>query len=222
MTVSIQFNAPLGSATLATYSQKLKVGDIKVMTIIKNAEAETEDTANAKQALAKMCGSYINSEVDCGFISIDTGCSAENYPDMMIFRGELMYSKTPQNIFYGKLDSLMLGEGLIPSLDGIGQQLKKLELKFSGLNITSEFDAAKTRAENQQGEVHKVIDGLVQGNPDPLLEILQAKGIDINIPLNDMAIASQLETTSEITVNTLTVDAVDTVGVADNSDVLFA
>ncbi|EKN3445592.1 heme acquisition hemophore HasA, partial [Yersinia enterocolitica] len=89
-------------------------------------------------------------------------------------------------------------------------------------NITSEFDAAKTIAENQQGEVHKVIDGLVQGNPDPLLEILQAKGIDINIPLNDMAIASQLETTSEITVNTLTVDAVDTVGVADNSDVLFA
>ncbi|QKJ08993.1 heme acquisition hemophore HasA [Yersinia bercovieri ATCC 43970] len=166
-----------------------------------------------------MCGSYINSEVDCGFISIDTGCSAENYPDMMIFRGELMYSKTPQNIFYGKLDSLMLGEGLISSLDGIGQQLKKLELKFSGLNITSEFDAAKTIAENKQGKVHKVIDGLVQGNLAPLLEILQTKGIDINIPLNDMAIASQLETTSEITVDTLTVDAV---GVADNSDVLFA
>lgn len=138
---------------------------------------------------------------------------------MIIFRGELMYSKAPQNIFYGKLDSLMLGEGLIPNPDGIGQQLKKLQLKLNGLNITSEFDAAKTIAENQQGEVHKIIDGLVQGNPDPLLEILQAKGIDINMPLNDMAIASQLETTSEITVNTLTVDAV---GVADDSDVLLA
>lgn len=71
MTVSIQFNAPLGSATLATYSQKLKVGDVNEITIIKNSEA---DTANAKQALA-----------DYKFISIDTGCSVESYPDMIIF-----------------------------------------------------------------------------------------------------------------------------------------
>ena len=215
MTISIQFNAPLGSATLATYSQTLKVGDVSETTIIENA-----DTAETKQAqeLAKMCGCYTNDTVDYEFIGVDTGRSDENYPEM-IFSGELMYSNTPQHIFYGKLDSLALGEGLIPHPDGIGQQLNELQLKLSGLSITSEFDASKTIAENQQGEVHKIIDSLVQGNPDPLLEILQAKGIDINIPLKDMAIASQFETISEITVNTL---IVDTVGVAEDSDVLLA
>ncbi|EKN6339565.1 heme acquisition protein HasA, partial [Yersinia enterocolitica] len=53
----------------------------------------------------------------------------------------------------------------------------------------------------------------------PLLEILQAKGIDINTPLKDMAIASQLENAAEIMSDS---PIIDVIGTYDGAEILMA
>lgn len=212
MTVSIQFNAPLGSATLASYSQTLKVKNRKET--ISNDTTETKEA----QALASMCDDSSDDAVGYDFIGIDAGTSCKSNTDIIV-EGDLFYSHTPQYTFYGKIESLVLGKNLNPNPDGMGKQLEESQLKLSGLVITSEFDSGKTMAENHQGEVHKVIDGLIRGNADPLLEILQARGVDINTPLKDMAIASQFSATNEVMAD---IPVVDTVGTSDSAEILMA
>ncbi|CQH42472.1 hemophore HasA [Yersinia mollaretii] len=97
------------------------------------------------------------------------------------------------------------------------QQLDERQLKLSGLDIIGEYDATKTMVENEQGEAHKVVYGLMCGNATPLLDVLQAKGIDINTPLKDMTIARQYDTTSEVLADTPVI--INTVGMADGTDV---
>lgn len=212
MTISIQFNAPLGSATLASYSQTLKVKNKEET--ISNDATETKEA----QALASMCDDSSDDAVGYDFIGIDTGTSCKSNTDIIV-EGDLFYSYTPQYTFYGKIESLVLGKDLNPNPDGIGKQLEESQLKLSGLVITSEFDSGKTMAENHQGEVHKVIDGLIRGNADPLLEILQARGVDINTPLKDLAIASQFSATNEVMAD---IPVVDIVGTSDSAEILMA
>ncbi|AKP33815.1 heme acquisition protein HasA [Yersinia aleksiciae] len=138
--------------------------------------------------------------------------SSHNGGTGMVVEGDLKYSFMPQHTFFGKMESLELGEGIINNPDGVGQQLSEVQLKLSGLDITGEFDPAKQMSENHEGEMHKATYGLMRGNADPLLEILKAKGIETTTPLKDMAIASQFTDTMA--------DApiVDTVGVYEDSE----
>ncbi|WP_145493343.1 heme acquisition protein HasA [Yersinia aleksiciae] len=211
MTITIQFNAPLGSSTLANYSQTLKIENINETAI--NNRGDTAEAIHA-QALARMCDCSTDDTVDYDFIGISTGDSCKSNAEMII-DGNLMYSNSPQHTFYGKIENLALGKGLSPNPDGIGTHLEELQLKLHGLNINSEFDSSKTIVDNRQGEVHKVIDGLIRGNADPLLEILQAQGIDINTPLKDMSIASQLDAVIDVSV-------IDTVGSTNEGEILLA
>ncbi|MDN0124947.1 heme acquisition protein HasA [Yersinia aleksiciae] len=130
----------------------------------------------------------------------------------MVVEGDLKYSFMPQHTFFGKMESLELGEGVTLNPDGVGQQLSEVQLKLYGLDITGEFDPEKQMSENHEGEMHKATYGLMRGNADPLLEILKAKGIETTTPLKDMAIASQFTDTMA--------DApiVDTVGAYDDSE----
>lgn len=211
MTISIQFNALLGSATLASYSQTLKVKSRKET--ISN-DVDITETKEA-QASAGMCDDSSDDAV--GYDFIDTGTNCKSNTDIIV-GGDLFYSHTPKFTFHGKIESLVLGKNLNPNPDGMGKQLEEPQLKLSGLGITSEFDAGKTITENHQGEVHKVINGLIRGNADPLLEILQARGIDINKPLKDLPIASQFNATNEVMAD---MPAVDTVGTFDSAEILM-
>ncbi|CNK97016.1 hemophore HasA [Yersinia mollaretii] len=182
------------------------------------------------QVLAKMYVDFtatINSSDYSGHQYILVDSATENdavtvNDAVTIVEGDLkssILSYRHNKTFSGKIDSVTLGDGLVPISEGIGKQVEEPRLKISGLDITSEFDSNKTMAENQQGEVHKVIDGLMRGDADPLLEILQAKGIDINTSLKEMAIASQFDTTSEILTNA---PVIDTVGVANDYDLAIS
>ncbi|WP_050152795.1 heme acquisition protein HasA [Yersinia enterocolitica] len=136
----------------------------------------------------------------------------------MIVEGDLKYTFA-QETFYGKMESLELGEDLNNNSNGIGKNLDDVQLKLCNLDITGDFDANKTMAENHQGEMHKATYGLMRGNAEPLLEILQAKGIDINTPLKDMAIASQLENAAEIMSDS---PIIDVIGTYDGAEILMA
>ncbi|CNF25617.1 heme acquisition protein HasA [Yersinia mollaretii] len=178
------------------------------------------------QVLAKMYVDFtvtVNSSDYSGYQYILVDSATENdavtvNDAVTIVEGDLkssILSYRHNKTFSGKIDSVTLGDGLMPIPGEFVKQVEVARLKLSGLDITSDFDSNKTTAENQQGEVHKVIDGLMQGNADPLLAILQAKGIDINTPLKDMAIASQFDTTSEVLTDA---PIIDVIGITDGFD----
>lgn len=194
MTVTIQYSSEFADSTLSSYTQAwaAKNGDIR------EVESKTYGI---------FTGGFVGS-----FDNQYTVGSSHGTAAAMIVQGNTRFDYNPF-IYYGKIEDLELGEHY--DFDVINQQLDERQLKLSGLDITAEYDATKTIAENQQGEVHKVIYGLMCGNATPLLEILQTKGIDINTPLKDMVIASQFDTPSEVLINTPIIDAV---GIADDFD----
>ncbi|WP_145540637.1 heme acquisition protein HasA [Yersinia alsatica] len=137
----------------------------------------------------------------------------------MIVEGELKYSFMPQHTFSGKMDSLALGDKLENNTDGVGKQLAQTQFEFNGLDITGEFDPSKTKEENQQGEMHKATYGFMRGDATPFLDILKAKGIDVDTPLKDMAIASQFDASSDVMADA---PIIDTIGSYDGAEILMA
>ncbi|HEG0622153.1 TPA: heme acquisition hemophore HasA [Yersinia enterocolitica] len=198
--LSIQYNSEFKDYTLSSYTQQwaTKHGDIKDS----GAEGYSKDFGQFAG------GGFFDGTQYSVSSSHGTGTA-------MIVEGELKYAFA-QHTFHGKMEGLELGETLTDNQNGIGKQLNDVQLKLCNIDITGEFDINKTMAENHQGDMHKATYGLMRGNADPLLEILQAKGIDINTPLKDMAIASQFEVMAS--------DApmIDTVGVVESSDMLLA
>ncbi|HEN3652009.1 TPA: heme acquisition hemophore HasA, partial [Yersinia enterocolitica] len=178
--------------------------------------AKNGDITDApSKGFAKQYGDFAGGQ---GFNGTQYAVPSSHQTDAaMIVTGDLHYSFMPQHTFYGKMESLELGETLNNNPNGIGKYLNEVQLKLCNLDITGDYDPAKTMAENHQGEMHKATYGLMRGNAEPLLEILQAKGIDVNIPLKDMAIASQFE---EAMVSDMPM--IDTVGVVESSDMLLA
>ncbi|PJG62522.1 heme acquisition hemophore HasA [Yersinia kristensenii] len=203
MTVSIQYNSEFKDYTLSSYAQQwaTKHGDIKDT----GAEGYSKDFGQFAG------GGYFDGTQYSVSSSHGTGTA-------MIVEGELKYAFA-QHTFYGKMEGLELGESLADNQNGIGKQLEQVQLKLCNLDITGDYDASKTMAENHQGEMHKGTYGLMRGNAEPLLEILQAKGIDINTPLKDMEIASQFDTSSEMMADA---PMIDTVGAYDGGDILMA
>ncbi|CNH16509.1 heme acquisition protein HasA [Yersinia kristensenii] len=204
MTVSIQYNSEFKDYTLSSYAQQwaTKHGDIKDT----GAEGYSKDFGQFAG------GGYFDGTQYSVTSSHGTGTA-------MIVEGDLKYSFMPQHTFYGKMEGLELGESLADNQNGIGKQLEQVQLKLCNLDITGDYDASKTMAENHQGEMHKATYGLMRGNAEPLLEILAAKGIDINTSLKDMAIASQFDTSSEMMADA---PMIDTVGAYDGGDILMA
>ncbi|WP_145558528.1 heme acquisition protein HasA [Yersinia mollaretii] len=191
MTVTIQYSSEFADSTLSSYTQTwaTRNGDIR-------------------QVESKNYGTF-----DCGFVNDFnnqyTVGSSHGTAAAMIVQGNTRFDYTPF-IYYGKIENLELGDHY--DFDIVSHQLDERQLKISGLDITSEYDATKTVEENQQGEVHKVIYGLMCSNTTPLLEVLQTKGVDINTPLKDLAIASQFDTSSEVLADAPVIDAI---GIAD-------
>ena len=201
MTVTIKYQSQFSNDTLTSYAKQWATthGDIK----------DTQAEGYSKDFGQFAGGSMFNGT------QYSIGSSHSNASTGMIVEGNLTYTFA-QHTLHGKIDSLELGENLIDNSNGIGKQLDQLQLKMSDLDITGEFDPSKTMVENHQGDMHKSIYGLMRGNADPLLEVLTAKGIDVNTPLKDMAIASQFED--------MVSDApmIDTVGAYDGSEILMA
>ncbi|EEP90076.1 heme acquisition protein HasA [Yersinia kristensenii] len=204
MTVSIQYNSEFKDYTLSSYLQQwaTKHGDIKDT----GAEGYSKDFGQFAG------GGFFDGTQYSVSSSHGTGTA-------IIVEGELKYSFMPQHTFYGKMEGLELGESLADNQNGIGKQLNDVQLKLCNIDITGDYDVNKTMAENHQGEMHKATYGLMRGNAEPLLEILQAKGIDINTPIKDMAIASQLDISSEVMADA---PMIDTVGAYDGGDILMA
>jgi heme acquisition protein HasA len=202
MTVTIQYQSEFSNETLTSYTHgwAAKHGDIK----------DTQASGYSKDFGQFAGGGWFDGS------QYSVGSSHSSFNTAMVVEGNLNYSFMPQHTFYGKMESLALGEGLSLGTNGVDRQLDKMELKLTGLDITGEFDFTKTMVENHQGDMHKATYGLMRGNADPLLEVLAAKGIDVNTPLKDMAIASQYEA--------MVSDApmiIDTVGVVESSDMML-
>lgn len=104
-------------------------------------------------------------------------------------------------------------------------QLKNEELKFDGLDIADDIESSFYMLLHSY--IHyDCLNGkdlgvyrLLRGDAEPILKKLKAQGIDIDTPLKDMAIASQLEAASDV-INDAPV--IDTVGAVDNTEVLLA
>ncbi|CNK96974.1 hemophore HasA [Yersinia mollaretii] len=194
MTVTIQYSSEFADSTLSSYTQAwaTKNGDIR--------QVEWKDFGISY-------GGFVSD-----FHNQYTVGSSHGTEAAMIVQGNTRFDYTPF-IYYGKIENLELGDHY--DFDVMSQQLDERQLKISGLDITGEYDATKTVEENQQGEVHKVIYGLMCGNATPLLEVLQAKGIDINTPLKDMAIASLFGSPSEVQADA---PIIGTIGITDDFD----
>ncbi|CNH87353.1 Hemophore HasA [Yersinia aldovae ATCC 35236] len=198
MTVSIKYNSQYADDTLTSYTQQwaARNGDIR----------EAQDKGFVKQYGDFFGGLGFNGTQYAVISSHQTGTA-------MVVTGDLHYSFMFDHTFYGKITSLQLGESLSDNPEG-GKQLDQVEVEFVGLDITGEYNSAQTKEQNHQGDMHKTTYGLMCGNPTPFLEILQAKGIEVNTPLKDMAIASQFEVMAS--------DApmIDIVGIAESSYML--
>ncbi|HDL7825481.1 TPA: heme acquisition hemophore HasA [Yersinia enterocolitica] len=201
MTVTIKYQGQFSNHTLTSYTKQWATthGDIK------DTEAE---------GYSKDFGQFAGGGMFNG-TQYSIGSSHSNSNTAMIVEGNATYNFA-QHTLHGKIDNLELGENLVDNSNGIGKQLNNVQLKLCNIDITGEFDINKTMAENHQGDMHKSIYGLMRGNADPLLEVFTAKGIDVNTPLKDMAIASQFEAMAS------DMPMIDTVGVVESSDMLLA
>ncbi|CRY18287.1 heme acquisition protein HasA [Yersinia enterocolitica] len=201
MTVTIKYQSQFSNDTLTSYTKQWATthGDIK---------------DSGAEGYSKDFGQFAGGSMFNG-TQYSVGSSHSGASTAMIVEGELKYAFA-QHTFYGKMEGLELGETLADNQNGIGRQLNDVQLKLCNIDITGEFDINKTMAENHQGDMHKATYGLMRGNAEPLLEVLTAKGIDVNTPLKDMAIASQFEVMAS------DMPMIDTVGVVESSDMLLA
>ncbi|WP_145535684.1 heme acquisition protein HasA [Yersinia thracica] len=131
--------------------------------------------------------------------------------------------------------SLYFGEEILPlsnielSKDQLDHEiyyrLKNEELKFDGLDIADDIESSFYMLLHSYLH-HDCLSGkdlgvysLLRGDAEPILKKLKEQGIDVDTPLKDMAIASQFEAASEVVNDT---PVIDTVGAADNAEVLLA
>ncbi len=125
--------------------------------------------------------------------------------------------------FTTNLQSLSFGKGLFPAPEqGVSKQpqplqLQQVELSISGLDIWSDVSRSTTHLlqdQDTQDVQNLGIYNLLKGNANPLLNILQSQGINVDTPLKDMAIASQFDVIADAPI-------IDIVGENDGSDILL-
>ncbi|EKN3725108.1 TPA: hemophore [Yersinia enterocolitica] len=208
MAVTIKYQSQLADHTISSYTQQWATayGDLVQASHIEELYSffGGTDTSNNQIVLAGFKSHYESEAVIIGgtLIGDDGKMASGNY-----------------------IQSLEFGKSLIPNTDNTTKHLEQVQLRVDGLNIEGDFYnsvcslSRAMRAESgnpYQDGVDQGIYNLLRGNADPLLEVLTAKGIDVNTPLKDMAIASQFEAMVS------DMPMIDTVGVVESSDMLLA
>lgn len=177
----------------------------------------TDNFGDTNQAVVKQRGEFSGGSGHFDGTQYAVTSSYQNDAGMIV-EGDLKYSFRPQHTLYGQMDTIQFGELLNPNSNGLGQDFGNVHVTFNGLDISSEYNPEQTAEQNHDGDIHKSISGLMRANPDPMLDILKDKGIDVDTPLKDLSIASQYPDSGPMA------DApmVDTVGVSDCGDMLLA
>ncbi|WP_145571715.1 heme acquisition protein HasA [Yersinia bercovieri] len=197
MSVTIQYNSQFADYTINSFFSSF---------------AETFGDMNKAAPEEKDRGEFTGGDFKSGN-QFSIGSSYDNYK-AMIFEGDLNYSFIPQHTFYGQINKMQFGETLGANTDGtVGKHLEDLQVTFNDVDISGEFDSTKPVAENRDGDMHKSVYGLMRGDAEPMLEVLKAKGIDVDTAFKDMAIATQYADTE------MAADApiIETVGVYDDA-----
>ncbi|MDN0094101.1 heme acquisition protein HasA [Yersinia rohdei] len=197
MSVTIKYNSEVANASVSSYLNEW-----------------AEGFGDINQAATKIRGDFAGG----GWFN-GTQYSVKSSYDTdvaMITEGTLTYSFMPQHTFFGQMDSIQFGKDLIPNPSGTDDKiLNTLQLSFNDVDISGTFDPTKEVEVNRDGDLHKSVHGLMRANPEPFLELLKAKGIDVDIPLKDMAIASQYDIMADAPI-------IDTVGAYDGAEILMA
>jgi heme acquisition protein HasA len=123
----------------------------------------------------------------------------------------------------GNIEGLEFGESVIPNSDPTAtQHLQDIHLKFSGLDINGDYLSSMVAlfyallGDDSPDSVKLGTYNLLRSNPGPMLEILKDHGIDMDIPLKEMAIASQFD---DVIID---VPIIDTVGTSEGNGILLA
>lgn len=197
MSVTIKYNSEVANASVSSYLNEW-----------------AEGFGDINQAATKIRGDFAGGG---WFNGTQYSVKSSYGTDVaMITEGTLTYSFMPQHTFFGQMDSIQFGKGLIPNPSGTDDKiLSNLQLSFNDVDISGTFDPTKEVEVNRDGDLHKSVHGLMRANPEPFLELLKAKGIDVDIPLKDMAIASQYDIMADAPI-------IDTVGAYDGAEILMA
>ncbi|CNF10542.1 heme acquisition protein HasA [Yersinia kristensenii] len=211
MTVTIKYHSQFADHTISSYTQQWATayGDLVQASNIEELYNFFSGTnaSNNKIVLAGFKSPHESEAVIIGgtLMGDDGKMASENY-----------------------IQSLEFGKSLISNTDNTAKHLEQVQFRVDGLNIEGDFYysvcslSRAMRAETgnpYQDGVDQGTYNLLRGNADPMLELLKAKGIDINTPLKDMAIASQFDTSSEMMADA---PMIDTVGAYDGGDILMA
>ncbi|CNL45611.1 heme acquisition protein HasA [Yersinia aldovae] len=213
MTITIKYHEKIANETLTSYSSQwaTNFGNILWTT-------EVDYTLNAS-------GYSIPPADSIKYVAASThhNQAASNAAIVVVLK---KVEENNQQPTAGISVSLEFGEALVPIVnDGMSKQphqllLQQVQLDISGLDIRADVESSMPTLDYAlwqdiyyQGGNELGIYNLLKGNANPLLNILKAQGIDVDTPLKDMVIASQLEITTDTPV-------IDTVGM-DNSDMLL-
>ncbi|WP_145587250.1 heme acquisition protein HasA [Yersinia aldovae] len=205
MTVTIEFHENIKNETIASYSQKW-------------LDSFSQPTETGRHFVKTYSHNDTVRDQYKQYSNINSASTGDNTG--IILSGEINFLLCHMT-HYGKIESLEFGAGGVAqhedNEDVLTKQLVEPQLKINELNIVAEYDYLKSTTENQQNIIHQFISSLKNKNgttDEILLEALAAQGIDINIPLKDMAIASQFDAIADVPV-------IDTVGATDGSDSLL-
>ncbi|CNL51614.1 hemophore [Yersinia aldovae ATCC 35236] len=205
MTVTIEFHENIKDETIASYSQKW-------------LDSFIQPTETGRHFVNTYYNDAVRGQYK-QYSNVNSASTGDNTG--IILSGEINFLLCHMT-HYGKIESLEFGAGGVTQHEGnenvLTKQLVEPQLKINELNIVAEYDYLKSTTENQQNIIHQFISSLKNKNgttDEILLEALAAQGIDINIPLKDMAIASQFDAIADVPV-------IDTVGATDGSDSLLA
>lgn len=175
-----------------------------------------ESFGDIDQATTKDRGQFAGGDT---FSGTQYSIGSSHDTDMgMIVEGTLAYAFAA-HAFHGQINSMQFGKDLVDNPNGVGKILDEVQVTFNGLDISGEYDSAKSVVENRDTDMQKSVHGLMKGNADPMLDILKAKGIDVDAKFKDLDIASQLDTASDVMADS---PVVDTVGASDSVEILMA
>lgn len=197
MTVTIKFNKNIKDETIYSYTHKW----------ITDFNIPTEEGRN----IGGFHGlkDSINKQFEQFSVTNTSGDKAT-----IIMSGEISFNLCHRTL-YGKVDSLEFGKGGVIKNEEdniiIEKHLVYPQLIFNNLNIVGEYDDFKVTAENRKNNIHQIGFNLKKNNADTLLEILETQGVDVNMPLKDMAVASQFN-----------IPTIYAIGTNDSSDILLA
>ncbi|MDN0119501.1 heme acquisition protein HasA [Yersinia frederiksenii] len=224
MTVEIKYHAEIKNETISSYTRKwaTEFGDMLIENDTGDNHYFQSGTYNSDgfgdlYAFMKKSDQQdgINVAMVTGF---KTKVAMENDFDQHItpgLSGKLAFGESIIPIPESELDNS-------PDGDNIYFQLQNTQLSFKGLDNTDDIEYSFYMFFHSQSHPHCPsgkslgVYSLLRGDAEPILAKLKEQGVDVDIPLKDMAIANQFYA---MPVNS---PVIDTVGVTEGSEVLLA